>query len=172
MRQLYKSFCLILIMLLSISCFGGCAKKEVTCPFTEITWEDSFEEIKALEGEDYEDGESLYYGACYNYPKEYKGVEGTIQYMFDEEDKLACMAWLYVADSSEEIEKLYQTLHDEMVDTYGEGGLDSQFDSQINGDVWYLDGGNIIIIVSTVENYKALQFSFVSPEHSLEEPKK
>lgn len=171
MKHLRKTICLILSFLLSVTVLLGCSQKEVICPFTEITWENSTEDIFALEGEDYEDGDALYYGPSYKYNKEYRGLNGTIQYMFDENDKLACMAWLYASDSMEEIQTLYDTIHQELVDEYGKGGYESEFQSQITGDVWYLDGGNIILLISTVNEYKALQLSFVSPEHSLDEPK-
>ena len=171
MKHSRKILCLVLSFLLSASFLLGCGTKEVICPFTEITWDNTAEDIFALEGEEYEDGDALYYGASYKYEKEYRGLNGSIQYMFDEEDKLACMAWLYASDSQDEIQKLYDTIHEEMVDKYGKGGYESEFQSQITGDVWYLEGGNIILLISTVDEYKALQFSFVSPQHSLEEPK-
>lgn len=171
MKHLHKLLSLLLILSLALSCLIGCSKKEVICPFTKITWQDTLEDIQKLEGKDYEEGESLYYGECYNYPKEFKGVTGTLQYMFDEEDKLACMAWLYSSDSLEEIETLYKTLHEDLEAEYGKGKYDSQFASEIGGDVWYQDGGNIILLLSTVDEYKAIQLSYVSPEHSLDEPK-
>ena len=89
MKQLRKVVCLALILVMSASCLFGCGKKEVICPFTEIKWDNSAEDIFALEGEDYEEGESLYYGDSYIYSKEYKGFDGTVQYMFDEKGKLA-----------------------------------------------------------------------------------
>lgn len=171
MKQLRKTICLALILVMSIACLSGCTTKEVICPFTEIKWDNTVEDIFALEGEDYEEGESLYYGDSYVYPKEYKGFDGTIQYMFDEKDNLACMVWLYSSDSHDEIWNLYEEITNELTEEYGEGGLDSAFASQVGGDVWYLDGGNIILMASLVDEYKAVQFSFVSPDHSLEKSK-
>lgn len=169
MKQLRKVLCLIFIFVMSTSCLFGCGAKEVTCPFTEIKWENTVEDIFALEGENYEEGESLYYGDSYVYPKEYKGYNGTIQYMFDEKDKLACMVWLYSSESGDEISDLYKEITEELTAEYGEGGLDSAFASQVGGNVWYLDGGNIILMASLVDEYKAVQFSYVSPKHSLDE---
>lgn len=168
MKQLRKVVCLILVFLMSMSCLFGCAAKEVICPFTEIKWENTVEDIFALEGEKYEEGESLYYGDSYVYPKEYKGFEGTIQYMFDEKGKLASMVWLYSSDSGDEILDLYEEISKELTNEYGEGGLSSAFASQVGGNVWYLDGGNIILMASLVADYKAVQFSFVSPKHSID----
>lgn len=169
MKQLRKVLCLAFILVMSTSCLFGCGGKEVVCPFTEIKWENTVEDIFALEGENYEEGESLYYGDSYVYPKEYKGYNGTIQYMFDEKDKLACMVWLYSSESHDEVFGLYEEITKELTDEYGEGGLDSAFASQVGGNVWYLDGGNIILMASLVDEYKAVQFSFVSPKHSLDE---
>ena len=89
--------------------------------------------------------------------------------MFDEKDKLACMVWLYSSESHDEVFGLYEEITKELTDEYGEGGLDSAFASQVGGNVWYLDGGNIILMASLVDEYKAVQFSFVSPKHSLDE---
>lgn len=167
MKHLQKIACLLAAVLMMASCLTGCSEQEVHCPFTEITWENSVEDIFALEGENYEEGESLYYGDSYVYPKTYKDLEGTIQYMFDEKDNLACMVWLYSCDSADDVTALYDEITEELTDTYGEGGLKTPFASQVGGNVWYLDGGNIILMASTVDEYKAIQFSFVSPEHSL-----
>lgn len=168
MKQLRKAVCLALILVMSTSCLFGCAAKEVICPFTDIKWENTVDDIFALEGENYEEGESLYYGDSFVYPKEYKGYNGTIQYMFDEKGKLASMVWLYSSDSSDEVYDLYEEITNELTDEYGEGGLNSAFASQVGGNVWYLDGGNIILMASLVDEYKAVQFSFVSPKHSVD----
>ena len=171
MKQLRKVVCLALILVMSASCLFGCGKKEVICPFTEIKWDNSAEDIFALEGEDYEEGESLYYGDSYIYSKEYKGFDGTVQYMFDEKGKLASMVWLYSSEDGDEIFDLYKEITNELTNEYGEGGLDSAFASQVGGNVWYLEGGNIILMASLVEDYKAVQFSFVSPKHSVDNSK-
>ena len=171
MKQLRKVICLALILVMSTSCLFGCGAQKVICPFTEITWDNTVDDIFALEGENYEEGESLYYGDSYVYPKEYKGFDGTIQYMFDEDGKLASMVWLYSNEDGDEIFDLYKEITYELIDEYGEGSLDSSFASQVGGNVWYLDGGNIILMASLVADYKAVQFSFVSPKHSIENPK-
>lgn len=171
MKQLRKVVCLALILVMSTSCLFGCSTQKVICPFTEIKWENTAEDIFALEGENYEEGESLYYGDSYVYPKEYKGYDGTIQYMFDEDGKLASMVWLYSNEDGDEIFDLYKEITYELIDEYGEGSLDSAFASQVGGNVWYLDGGNIILMASLVADYKAVQFSFVSPKHSVDNPK-
>ena len=57
MKQLRKTICFVLALLLSATALTACSQKEVICPFTEITWEDSAEEIFALEGKEYEDGD-------------------------------------------------------------------------------------------------------------------
>ena len=172
MKLIRKTFCLFLVISMSIVSLLGCSSKDVTCPFTEITWEDGVEEIMALEGESYEEGTSIYSGDCYKYKKEYKGLDGIIQYMFDEEGNLASMKWTYECDSADEASELYQEIEDELTAEYGEGDFDSTFESQVSGNVWYSDKGNIILMYSIVTDYNAVQFSFVSPMHSMEKPSK
>ena len=172
MKHLLKPFSLLLTLLFCVSCLCGCGAKEVKCPFTEANWESTIEDIKALETDLEEGGESSYYGASYLAPSTYRDLDGTVQYMFDEEDNLALVQWSYETDSLDELETLYQTIHNELTDSYGEGGFESQFSSSIGGDVWYLENGNIILMFSAVDDYKAIHLSYVSPDHSLENPNK
>lgn len=172
MKHFNKPFYLLFAIFSCCSLLCGCAEKEVTCPFTEANWENTSEEILALEPELTEGGESSYYGDSYIGPKTYQDLAGTIQYMFDEDGKLALIQWSYKAATADDAQTLYQTLHRDLEDKYGEGDFNSKFSSSIGGDVWYLENGNIILMYAEVSDYQAVQLSFVSPDHSLDNPNK
>lgn len=149
----------------------GCAssKKEVTIPFTEITWESSLKEVQALEGELQDSYYSSYKGTTYVYEKEYLGLKGSIKYMFDAEENLRSVAWLYLPESKEDLENVYADLVKQTNKLYGESGFDSDM-TTAKGAVWYLEGGNILIGVMSTGVNEAVQYQFFHPEVSSEKP--
>lgn len=173
MKQFHKfvaSFLLLAGVTLSLL---GCSStpKEVTCPFTEITWESTLEDIQTLEGELQDSYYSSYKGTTYVYAKEYLGLSGTIKYMFDDEENLRSMAWLYLPESDEELEDVYADLVKQTNKLYGKSGFDSDM-TTAKGEVWYLEGGNILIGVMSTGVNEAIQYQFFHPEVSSEKPVK
>lgn len=171
MKQLHK-FVASLLLLTSITfSFTGCssAAKEVICPFTEITWENTLEDVQAMEGELQDSYYSSYKGTTYVYEKEYLGLSGTIKYMFDDEENLRSMAWLYLPESDEELEDVYADLVKQTNKIYGKSGFDSDM-TTAKGEVWYLEGGNILIGVMSTGVNEAIQYQFFHPEVSSEKP--
>ena len=171
MKQLHK-FVASLLLLTSITfSFTGCssAAKEVICPFTEITWENTLEDVQAMEGELQDSYYSSYKGTTYVYEKEYLGLSGTIKYMFDDEENLRSMAWLYLPESDEELEDVYADLVKQTNKLYGKSGFDSDM-TTAKGEVWYLEGGNILIGVMSTGVNEAIQYQFFHPEVSSEKP--
>lgn len=67
--------------------------------------------------------DSVYDGTTYTFPKEFDGLNGTIKYMFDDEEKLVCMSWLYETDDSEDLADVYDKIHGEAEDMLGESGF-------------------------------------------------
>ena len=171
MKYLHK-FIASLLLLTSISfSFCGCssASKEVTVPFTEITWESSVEDVQALEGELQDSYYSSYKGTTYVYEKEYLGLSGSVKYMFDDEEKLMSMAWLYLPESDEDLENVYADLLKQTNKLYGKSGFDSDMNSA-KGEVWYLEDGNILIGVMSTGVNEAIQYQFFHPEVSSKKP--
>lgn len=171
MKQLHK-FVASLLLLTSITfSFTGCssAAKEVICPFTEITWENTLEDVQAMEGKLQDSYYSSYKGTTYVYEKEYLGLSGTIKYMFDDEENLRSMAWLYLPESDEELEDVYADLVKQTNKIYGKSGFDSDM-TTAKGEVWYLEGGNILIGVMSTGVNEAIQYQFFHPEVSSEKP--
>lgn len=172
MKYFHKSIPALLIIMGCTSLFFGCGPKKpekVTCPFTEITWENTLEEVQALEGEAIESYASIYDGMTYSYSKEYDGMDGTIKYMFDDEEKLMCMAWLYIPEDAKDLDEVYIKLKEQTEDLYGKSGFSS---SQLGakGDVWYLEDGNILIGVMSTGINEAVQYQFFHPDVSSEKP--
>ena len=112
MKHLHE-FITSLLFLTSIILFlTGCSSVQTknTCPFTEITWNSTPEDIRALEGELQDSYYSSFKGTTYVYNKEYLGLKGTIKYMFDDANRLrsteprkgkryVCFGWRYFLGS-------------------------------------------------------------------------
>lgn len=169
MRYLNKTFCIILSAVFISFSLMGCSNKTVTCPFTEITWDKTAEDVIAYEGENYTEGISNYKGDCYVYPKQYKDLDGSIQYMFDEEGQLGSVTWQTTFETADEVTDFYNQLNEELTDSYGKSGFDSDLYADLGGNVWYQKDGNIILMKSTVNEFLGIQLTYVSPDHSVEE---
>lgn len=167
MKKQLIHFCLTLFLAAALLC--GCGDKEASllpdCPFTELKWSSSVKDMEQTEGTDYQTYDSVYGGTTYTYEKEFQGVVGTVKYMFDEDDKLASIAWAYGSDDADELYRLYETIHADVVKTHGESGYNTQKETNY-GDVWYREDGNIIISTMVTDSQKALQFAYISPEQS------
>ena len=163
MKRTRRIISLLLAMLFCFTCVSGCKKQTelVTCPFTDITWDNTLEEIKSSNGEPIETRDSLYDGKSYLFPKEYKGYNGTVYYIFDDKEKLVSMAWGCTAESSEQLSELYDELYTEITEKYGESDYNPQLGG---GSVWYTDGGNIVLFNIDTEEYKTLQLNYVHPD--------
>lgn len=155
--------------LLTLSIFSaGCGKADTSgylqCPLTAVPWDTAEDDLSEIEGDDYDSYKSVYGGTTYTYSKEYLGQEGTIKYMYDGDGELVCIAWAYDGTEDEEtLYQLYDEIRTEVVSEYGESsrGTDKNTNS---GDVWHLDGGNILISTMITESNKALQYSYLCPK--------
>ena len=173
MKHLHKFTASLLLLATVTLSLMGCSSttKEVNIPFTEITWESTLEDVQALEGELLDSYYSSYKGTTYVYEKEYLGFTGSIKYMFDDEQKLMSMAWLYLPESDEELEDVYADLVKQTNSLYGKSGFDSDMNTA-KGEVWYLEDGNILIGVMSTGVNEAIQYQFFHPEVSSEKPAK
>ena len=169
MKQRLLSLCLAAVF--SISLLTGCSAPSSTepdCPFSGLKWSSSVEDMEAAEGTEHETYDSVYGGTTYTYTKEFGGVSGTVKYMFDEDEQLAAIAWAYGTEDTDELDSLYDTIHSDLVETYGESGYNTSKETNY-GDVWYRDEGNIIISTMVTDSQKALQYAYLSPEQSTDE---
>ncbi len=170
MKHLRTFFSVSLILTLTVSTLMGCQKQPqtVTCPFTDMTWENSVDDMTASEGDDFTTYDSVYDGTTYVFPKNYLDLEGSIKYMFDGADELMCVAWTYSSETEEDLKNIYSTIHQQIEDTYGESGYNTK--QQTNyGDVWHLENGDIVLSLVTTDTQKALQYSYLNPKVSNKE---
>ena len=162
MKTNRKDFCVILAFVLSIFTLTGCSSS-LSIPFTEITWENSLEDVEELEGDVLETYDSTYGGTTYSYEKSYKDIDGVVKYMLDEDGKIVCIAWQCTLDSQEELDDIYETILDETTDQYGECDFTPpNYNSKAN--VWYLDNGNISIFTVSASTAYTLQYTFTHPD--------
>lgn len=174
MKQLRKLYSFFLVLTLFTVFTTGCQKKKPECPFTKITWDNTLEDITALEGSENETYDSVYGGLTYTYPKEYSGLDGTVKYMFNEEDKLVSLSWMYEAKDSDDLIDVYEQIHSEAEEMLGKSGFkfnNEQFAELTSpGDVWYLETGNVILNTVDASDAKLLQYTFLHPDVSGENP--
>lgn len=170
MKQTHKFIASLMLLTMLLSLLGcGSSNKEVTIPFTEMTWENTLEEVQAYEGELQDSYYSSFKGTTYVYEKEYLGLKGSIKYMFDDEENLRSVAWLYLPESKEDLEDVYADLAKQTDKNYGKSGFDSDMGTA-KSQVWYLEGGNILIGVMSTGVNEAIQYQFFHPEVSSEKP--
>ena len=96
MKRLRKSVILLFLIAMCLFICSCGRSKKAECPFTEITWENTLDEVLALEGEPLDSYPSTYSGTTYTFSKDFHDMSGTIKYMFDDNDRLMSMAWLYI----------------------------------------------------------------------------
>lgn len=166
-------FTLTVMSLLFILTACGQNKEQepvLDCPFTELEWNSTIDDMTAVEGQDYSTYDSLYGGLCYTYPKEYEGCSGTVKYMFDDENRLMSVAWAYSAETAEELQDLYETISTSVTEKHGESGYTAGGVGNYGG-VWYRENGDIILTTMATTENKALQYAYLHPlvSHTEEE---
>ena len=170
MKQMHKFIASLMLLTMLLSLLGcGSSNKEVTIPFTEMTWENTLEEVEAYEGELQDSYYSSFKGTTYVYEKEYLGLKGSIKYMFDDEENLRSVAWLYLPESKEDLENVYVELVNQTNNLYGESGFNSDM-ATAKTVVWYLEGGNVLIGVMSTGVNEAIQYQYFHPDVSSEKP--
>lgn len=151
------------LALLSAGLLSGCGKpKAVDCPFTELGWETTAEELFEAEGVCDEPYKSTYGGIVYTYPSAYMGYDGTIKYMFDENNVLMSVAFAYGSEDAEELKAFYDKLVSDIEKEHGKSSHSTD-ESTNYGKVWELKEGHIILSVMVTESNKALQIAYVNP---------
>ncbi len=164
------------LFLLLTLIFTACGSKEQTdtvsldCPFTEMSWESTVDDVIALEGDDHTTYDSVYGGTCYTYPKEHEGLTGTVKYMFDDKNRLMCVAWACGFDNTEELQNLYDSISADVNGRFGESSYNADNPGNF-GNVWYLDSGDIVLSTMITSENKALQYAYLHPLVSNKEPK-
>jgi len=141
----------------------GCGNVEpIDCPFTDLGWETTEEELFEAKGDYLTSYKSTYGGTTYTYEGSYMDKKGTIKYMYDEDGILMNVAWAYGSTQEEELKELYDEIHSGIEEEYGESDY-SPASSTNYGATWDLKEGNILLSVMITESNKALQIAYVNP---------
>lgn len=131
----------------------------IDIPFMDAPSHTTYNIMIEFEGNDYVSYASVYNGTTYTYPKSYHNLDGTIKYMFDNNQEIKCVAWAYSSDNLEELENEYLAINSELKAKYGDSHYNPNGSSN-QGNVWYLDGYNIILSAMTTDTQQALQYSY------------
>ncbi len=158
---------MILISVFMSLMFTACGKKTdvAPAPFSELTWNTTYDEMVALEGKETNSYDSVYDGTTYAYKGNFLNHDGSIKYMYDDKEKLVCISWEYTAKSPEDLKKVYNELLEDLTDKYGESGYKSG-NSTNSGNVWYRKEGNIILSSVSTKNINAILCSYLNPSVS------
>lgn len=157
---------ILLTILLSLS-LAACGQKSdsAPAPFSELTWDSSYDDMIALEGKEINSYDSIYNGTTYAYNRSFLDHDGSIKYMYDDKEKLVCIAWEYTAKSPEDLKEVYDEIVKDLTKKYGDSEYQSG-NSTNNGNVWYRKEGNIILSSVSTKNINAILYSHLSPSVS------
>ncbi|MCR5687709.1 MAG: hypothetical protein K6G58_06775 [Lachnospiraceae bacterium] len=154
------------LMLLIISGLLGCSGRasDIGSPFTGLSWDSSYEDMTAAEGDGYESYDSIYHGLTYTYPKEYLGYSGIIKYMFDAEGKLCNVSWSYAGDTPEEVLTVYRSVCDDTEKVRGPGTADDGIGNFCT--TWPEETGTIMANAVITNDTRVMQIAYMSAEVS------
>ncbi len=167
MKQHRSILSIILLTVFMSLVVTACGKKtdSAPAPFSKLTWDTTYDEMIASEGKETNSYDSVYNGTTYAYDGSYLNHDGSIKYMYDDKEKLACISWEYTAKSPEDLDKVYKELLKNLTDEYGESGYQSGNNTN-SGNVWYRKEGNIILSSVSTKNINAILCSYLSPSVS------
>ena len=166
MKHLRSTISLLMITLLVSLSFTGCKEEKPTViPYSNLSLENSYEEMIEVEGESTDTSDSFYEGTTYSYPKTYLGLDGDVSYNFDADNNLCSISWMYEASSKDDVINIYNNIKDELVKSYGDSGYSTGVSTN-SGDVWHRDEGDIILSCVTTDSLSAISYSYLHPRVS------
>jgi len=137
--------------------------------YTDIAFGTLKDDLFSKKGEPDNTYPSSYEGETYQYDnQEYEGYKGSAKYMTDAEGRVACMAWMYVADDANDVKLAYEKLHGKLIEKYGKG--DNESTQEFNADdIWYMDDVHVQISAVTTSDFCGLQISYLDANYSLKD---
>ncbi len=153
---------LIIITPVLVGCSS--ATEKINCPFTEMSWVSSADDMIEAEGDRYDTYDSIYKGITYTYPKEYLGNAGMIKYMYDDSGKLCNVSWSYTGETDESVMNVYNAVVEEMRSLHGESRNDDGIGNYC--EMWISDGGTVMANAVITNDTKVMQIAYMSPEVS------
>ena len=157
---------ILIISLITGVALSGCSKgrSHIGCPFSELSWDDSYDEMIKLEGEQYETYDSIYKGTTYTYPKEYLGNTGMIKYMYDDAGKLCNVSWSYTGDDADEVLTVYRAVCDDTVNTHGPSTSDDGIGNYC--EIWASESGTVMANAVITNDTKVMQIAYMNADVS------
>ncbi len=150
------------LLLISVLLCGCGNVTPIDCPFTDLGWETSEEELLVAKGNSLSTYASTYGGTTYTYEGFYMEQPGTLKYMYDGNGILMNVAWAYSTDDEQLLLELYNKIHADLEAAHGKSGYNTSNETNY-GDVWELKEGNIILTVMITASNKALQLAYENP---------
>ena len=154
-----KRFALFLItsVLLFTLCLGGCARKITACPFSDLRWDATEEEL--IEVQSLDTTESLYGGNSYTGYRDYLGNSGVIKYHFNTDQELAAISWSFEGEP-EEVDAVFTQLVQATNKYLGRNtGVDTTGVNNF-GRVWETEDIKAVVAVVTSSDYNAVQILY------------
>ena len=153
-------------LLLSLA---ACSSKEQSsvppAPFSQAHWSYTLEDLQKLEQTAFETTGSVYGGSSYLFPATYLDHQGTIKYMFDENNQLVAIAFFYEGTDAAQVAELARQIQELAHQEFGES-IHSETAGHNSGEKWVRKEGNVLLSVLTTEEANALQYSFLHPSIS------
>ena len=137
---------------------------ETGCPFSDLTWASTTDDMIAAEGDDHESYDSIYKGMTYTYPKTYLENEGIIKYMFDGDGKLCNISWSYAGETADDVLKVYRVVCDDTEKLHGEGTDDNGVGNYCR--MWKREEGTIMVNAVITNDSTVMQIAYMSAEVS------
>ncbi len=133
------------------------------CPYTDMWWGATADQVLALEGEEpVQTYPSIYMGITYVYPKKYMDASGQIKYMFNENKELMGLAWMYASQDTQAVISVYNDIYTRLEKELGTSNVASTNNTNAGG-VWYTEHSDVLINLVSMEGTTALQCTYINP---------
>ena len=145
---------------------SGCGKDKasINCPFTELVWESTMEDMTGSEGDIYDSYPSIYNGVTYTYPKKYLDYDGIIKYMYDGSGKLCNVSWSYEGENAEKLTEVYEAVCDHTESLFGTGEDDDGVGNYCK--IWVTEAGTVMANAVITNDTTVMQIAYMNPEIS------
>jgi len=162
----YRKLISSLLLALLIIVMTGCSKSTaaINCPFTDLSWESTADEMIAAEGEGFDTYDSIYKGLTYTYPKTYLSNDGMIKYMYDDKGKLCNVSWSYTGESEDEVMAVYNAVVEDMTKLHGKSVNDDGVGNYC--EMWTSNGGTVMANAVITNDTKVMQIAYMSADVS------
>ena len=155
----------LMLVLFLIGCGNAAAADNQSgCPFSNLAWDATVEDMTNLEGEQFETYDSIYQGTTYTYAKEYLGFTGMIKYMYDGDGRLCNMAWSYAGTDTEDVNKVYEAVCADTSTRFGESKTDDGVGNL--GQTWVTKTETIMVNAVMTNDTNVMQIAFMRADVS------